>query len=305
MSTKLTQTQINKIKKDGIVPYEQIGKVTSTETGTISGKDFEKVAKERRFYNEETGTYRLITRNKKVSLFIGEGRDIDELIKSDKDYRSMSRLIKSINSNNIVMYTKRKGVKAMPANRACVALMIERTEKKTAEFINSMKKLGIIKEEEQFIYVNPVYAMSTNGLNIETYIRFKDELDEVLPNAAVRDLQSIAYYEMFPEELDKEMEENDLTEEDVIAKARQYEEIDLERLDPIAKEIMELQGLIPAKETKVELTVNTRRDSLKEKMKEISKNSTSTIVIGKKPNFLKSTDLDLTDEPMEYDEMYG
>lgn len=94
--------------------------------------------------------------------------------------------------------------------------MINRTEKKTAKFICRMKKLGIIKEENNFIYINPIYAMSTSGINIETYIRSQEDLDKILPEIAIRDLQSIAYYEIFPEELEREMKNNNISEEDVI-----------------------------------------------------------------------------------------
>lgn len=250
--SKFTAEQIKRVKKvksKELIPFEEIGRITLEEKGSISGKEYRKITKEKRFYDEETNMYRLVTRNKKVNLFIGEGRDVDDIIDSDKDFRSISKLIKNINSNNVIMYSKRKGVKTTTANRNCIALMINRTEKKTAEFICRMKKLGIIKEENNFIYINPVYAMSTSGINIETYIRFQEDLDKILPEIAIRDLQSIAYYEIFPEELEREMKNNNISEEDVIIAARKYEAIDYNNLDPIVKELIATENNLKTIET--------------------------------------------------------
>lgn len=115
--SKFTAEQIKRVKKvkrKELIPFEEIGRITLEEKGSISGKEYRKITKEKRFYDEETNMYRLVTRNKKVNLFIGEGRDVDDIIDSDKDFRSISKLIKNINSNNVIMYSKKKELRQLP-----------------------------------------------------------------------------------------------------------------------------------------------------------------------------------------------
>lgn len=208
-----------------IIKYDEVGKCTSRELGSISGKEFEKVARERNFYNEDNGTYRLSLRNKSIRVFTGEGRSLDDVIESDADFRRMSRIMNNLNNMNQVMISSSTKRAAIPANKKSLVAFTKLSEKKNIEFYNRMKKLDILREDANGnIFVSPVFCMTTTGISVELYMLFKKELDAVLPEAAIRDLQTLAYYNLHPEELVADMEKFEtLDVEDVLAEARKEE----------------------------------------------------------------------------------
>ena len=226
----LGKNKLEEVKKSSqtweIGSLKDVGVCSSQEKGQISGKEYFGEIKERKFYDKAKNVYKLTTRNRSVKVFTGEGRDLLDVIESPKDYYNTMKLVRSLNNMNTVMIVMDKRKAAVPATKKTLHLIIGGTERKAIELFNRLAKLGIIREDQNDkIFFNPVYTLASNGITPEMYILFKEELDKVLPKAAIRDLQTIIYYQMHPEKMMQEMEDNDMSEEDVIEKARQFKPI--------------------------------------------------------------------------------
>lgn len=326
----LGKKALEEVKKSSqtweIGSLNQVGVCSTQENGQISGREFFGEIKERKFYDKAKNIYKLTTRNRSVKLFTGEGRDLLDIITSPKDYYNTMKLVRSLNSMNTIMISVNKRKAAVPATKKSLHLIIGGTERKAIELFNKLAKLGIVREDHNGkIFFNPVYTLASNGITPEMYILFKEELDKVLPKAAIRDLQTIIYYNMHPEEMMKELEDG-LTEEDVIEKARKFEPIMNveEEQDEIVKAILEAQKETKAKreaEAKipVNITLDTSKRTVKDILRDMNKNNTTantkTCTIPPRPiinkpysleSLLKNKDADTDDMPLDdsYMDMY-
>ena len=198
---------------------DNIGVCTQSTIGTISGNEYIGAMKEYKFYDKDKNMYRITTRNKSIKVFTGTGRDLDEVIQSDADYRKIMRIMKHLNNLNMVMLENNMKKKAVPATRVDLMVYTRLNQRLNNEFFLRMKKLGILKEDDnKKIYVNPLYCLASTGISPEVYCLFKNDLDKVLPEIAINEIHTILYFELHPEELKKEMFCNDMTEEEVIEK---------------------------------------------------------------------------------------
>ena len=110
----------------------------------VNGQWIDKEFRRNQFWDEKKGIYNLSTRTKSFRVFSGEGRNIDDVIEGDADFRRMFRLMKYMNDCNQLMYSDNKK-KAVPMNKKIMAIVFKMTEKKVGEFLSRMKKLNIIK----------------------------------------------------------------------------------------------------------------------------------------------------------------
>ena len=312
----LGKNKLEEVRKSSqtweIGSLKDVGVCSSQEKGQISGREYFGEIKERKFYDKAKNVYKLTTRNRSVKVFTGEGRDLLDIIESPKDYYNTMKLVRALNHMNTVMIVVDKRKAAVPATKKTLHLIIGGQERKAIELYNRLAKLGIVREDQNGkIFFNPVYTLASNGITPEMYILFKEELDLVLPKAAIKDLQTIIYYQMRPEEMIKEMDDNNMSEEDVIEKARQFKTImDVEEeQDEIVKAILEAQreskvkkeaeALIP-----VTLTLDTNRRTLQDIMGSIPK-STTKLNIPPRPVIKKPVDkkiVEILNAPSEYDD---
>lgn len=192
----------------------------------VNGQWIDKEFRRNQFWDEKKGIYNLSTRTKSFRVFSGEGRNIDDVIEGDADFRRMFRLMKYMNDCNQLMYSDNKK-KAVPMNKKIMAIVFKMTEKKVGEFLSRMKKLNIIKEDGMGNYfINPLYTMASRGITVKVFLLFRKELEAVLNENAIKDLQTLAYYDLHPEELALEMERNKKTLEELLIDGRQYDAID-------------------------------------------------------------------------------
>ena len=186
----------------------------------VNGQWIDKEFRRNQFWDEKKGIYNLSTRTKSFRVFSGEGRNIDDVIEGDADFRRMFRLMKYMNDCNQLMYSDNKK-KAVPMNKKIMAIVFKMTEKKVGEFLSRMKKLNIIKEDGMGNYfINPLYTMASRGITVKVFLLFRKELEAVLNENAIKDLQTLAYYDLHPEEWNKK------TLEELLIDGRQYDAID-------------------------------------------------------------------------------
>ena len=185
---------------------DDIGVCTQSTTGTISGNDHIRTIKKHKFYHEDKNMYKIATQNKSVKIFTGKGRDLDEVIQSDADYRKMTRIMNHLNNNNMVLLENNMKKIAVPATKTDLMVYTKLNQRRNSDFFSRMKKLGIMKEDaRKYIYVNPLYCLGGSGISPEVYYLFKDDLDKVLPKNTIEELHAILYFKLHSEELKKAM----------------------------------------------------------------------------------------------------
>lgn len=230
MVNELSKDMIKELKKESESwkireSIDSIGEGAVSKQVLVNGIWTETEYRRNQFWDEQKGMYNLSTRSKSFRVFCGEGRCIDDVIKSDADFRKMFRLMNCMNESNQLMYADNKK-KAVPMNKKIMSILFNMTEKKVGEFLSRMKKLNIIKEDGMGnFFINPVYTMASRGITLKVYLLFRKELEAILNENAIKDLQTLAYYDLHPEELVLAMEKKKQSLEEVLKEARNFDAI--------------------------------------------------------------------------------
>ena len=228
MVNELNKNMVKELKKESETweirkNLQYVGNMVKEERVFVDGKWVNKTPHKNQFWNGER--YNLSTKTKSFRLFCGEGRNIDDVIKSDADFRRVFKLMNCMNDNNQIMYADNKK-KAVPMNREIRTRVFGMTQNKVGEFLSRMKKVNVIKEDGMGnFFINPVYTMANRGITVKVFLLFRKELEQILNENAIKDLQTLAYYDLHPEILAQEMEEQKKTLEELLIDGRQYDAI--------------------------------------------------------------------------------
>jgi hypothetical protein len=125
-------------------------------------------------------------------------------------------LLENINGQNMIMVVNHKTKRAIPANSkqdiinvmgyksrgAAKKLMTILEENHVVIEVTHKTKNETTGKEDRYkrYYVSPIYTMPYKGLNLDTYLLFKEQIDDLLDPATVRELEKITYKDLHGEE---------------------------------------------------------------------------------------------------------
>lgn len=125
-------------------------------------------------------------------------------------------LLENINGQNMIMVVNHKTKRAIPANSkqdiinvmgyksrgAAKKLMTILEENHVVIEVTHKTKNETTGKEDRYkrYYVSPIYTMPYKGLNLDTYLLFKEQIDDLLDKTTVRELEKITYKDLHGEE---------------------------------------------------------------------------------------------------------
>ena len=229
--------------------YERLaglGLVEATSTVAFDGKSFSKINR-KQFYNHETKKYRVFSQSGFIKVYTGNGRHIADVIESDQELGKMTRIMRCIDVNNMIVYNAHSKHESYPANRELLRKMTGLKGDRSARFISKMTKLGIIREakigDAERFFINPIYTMADSGITLTLYKLFREELVEVLPDQVIKDLDFLVYLEQNPDVIEA------IERYEEALKAKKEKEGIVDENDPEVENIaMFISGNLPEEE---------------------------------------------------------
>lgn len=192
--------------------YKNIGKVERTTKTKVGGEEFEYQMPIAEFYNDQKKEYRIFTRAKFAKVFHGVGREITEVLESDHEIGRMYRIMCSIGEDNMVIYSDHNKHMTVPCNRPLMLELIGGNARKAREFLQKLIEQKLIYElrieKSERYFVSPIYTMTSWGISPFLYAMFREQLLPLIPEQAVKDLDTLVYYREHPEKLAEAMKED-------------------------------------------------------------------------------------------------
>lgn len=118
---------------------------------------------------------------------------------TDSEIGKMARLAKlMIAEANMLGYRTGRGI--LPYTEKHIIELIGLSQKRGREFIEKMKRLGVIQwtqrkygeVERTEYYINPAYFFAGRRININLYLLFREHLDQILPAWVLKEFMSAA-----------------------------------------------------------------------------------------------------------------